>query len=206
MPVARGDRLVGFGPNGIKLASERLLDQLSAQFLSGFNHQGEALGSPLLDPRLHTIGACRVHDQRDEWHAGTWCAEPPQRIEAADPLHGAVLAYGGVPHDHADQGVDHGTDGQLLQHARYGLTGQHSQPPRGLEVRQRGLDLPTLAVPFGEVGHTVDFRVEARGHQGDLAGSAAWAADVVAPLSEPSRRWQGRQRFPGEPRGTGLGC
>ncbi len=56
---------VGSWANGIKLASELLLDQLPAQFLSGFNHQGEALGSPLLDPRLHTIGACRVHDQRD---------------------------------------------------------------------------------------------------------------------------------------------
>jgi hypothetical protein len=56
---------VGSWPNGIKLASERLLDQLPAQLLSGFNHQGEALGSPLLDPRLHTIGARGVHDQRD---------------------------------------------------------------------------------------------------------------------------------------------
>jgi hypothetical protein len=54
----------GQEPNGIKLASERLLDQLPAQLLSGFNHKGEALGSPLLDPRLHTIGARGVHDQR----------------------------------------------------------------------------------------------------------------------------------------------
>jgi hypothetical protein len=63
----------------------------AAQFLSGLNHHGEALGSPLLDPRFHTIGACRVHDQRDSWHAGTWRTEPPQRIEEADPLYGEVL-------------------------------------------------------------------------------------------------------------------
>jgi len=56
-------------------------------------------------------------------------------------------------------------------------------PHRGLEVRQRGLDLPTLAVQFGEVGHTVDVRVEERGHQSDLAGSEAWAAECGrAPL------------------------
>lgn len=63
---------------------------------------------------------------------------------------------------------------------------------------------PTLAVQRGEVGHTGDSRVEERGHQGDLAAAEAWAADVVAHLSEHYRLWQGRQRFPGEPRGTGL--
>jgi hypothetical protein len=68
-----------------------------------------------------------------------------------------------------------------------------------------GLDLPTRAVPLGEGGHTGDFRIEARGHQGDRAGSKAWAADVVADLLEPSRLWQGHQRFPGAPRGTGQG-
>ena len=53
----------GFHLNGIKLASERLLDQLTAQFLSGFNHQGEALGSPLFDPRLHPMGADGIDAQ-----------------------------------------------------------------------------------------------------------------------------------------------
>ena len=53
----------GQEPNGMKLASERLLDQLLAQLLSGFNHQREALGSPLLDPRLHSMRSDRVDDQ-----------------------------------------------------------------------------------------------------------------------------------------------
>jgi hypothetical protein len=149
------------------------------------------------------MGACGVHDQRDSWHAATWRAEPPQRIEAADPLHGEVLEYGGVPHDQADQVVDHGQDGQLLQHARDSFTVQHLHPHRGLEVRQRGLDLPTLAVPFGEVGPTVDVRVEARGHQRELAGAEAWAADVVAHVSEHQGLGQGRSGLPGEPCGTG---
>src|SRR5262245_52835452 len=135
---------LGSCANGMKFVSERMLDQLPAQLLSGCNHQGEARGSPLLDPRLHTIGARGVHAQRDSWQAGTRRAAPPQRIEEAAPLHGAVWEYGGVPHDHADQVVDHGQDGPLLQHARYGFPVPPIHPHRRLEVRQRGLDRPTL--------------------------------------------------------------
>jgi hypothetical protein len=58
-------RNVGSWPNGIKLTFELLLEQLLSQFLPGFDHEREALGAPLLDPRLHTIGTCGVHDQRD---------------------------------------------------------------------------------------------------------------------------------------------
>jgi hypothetical protein len=54
----------GQEPNGIKLASERLLDQLPAQFLSGFNHEREALRSPLFDPRLCPMQADGVDKQR----------------------------------------------------------------------------------------------------------------------------------------------
>src|SRR5262245_6087732 len=43
---------MGEDPNGMKLASELLLDQLPAQVLAGFHHEREALGTPLLDPRL----------------------------------------------------------------------------------------------------------------------------------------------------------
>jgi hypothetical protein len=53
----------GSSANGIKLASERLLDQLPAQFLSGFNHEREALGSPLFDPRLCPMQADGVDKQ-----------------------------------------------------------------------------------------------------------------------------------------------
>ena len=131
----------------MKLAPECVLDQLPAQCLSGLNHPWAALGSPLLDPRLPPIGACGVHAQRYEGHAGTWRAAPPPRSEAADPLHGDVSEGGGVPHDQADPGVPEGQDGQLLQHARSGFTVPHSPPHRGLEVRQRGLDRPALVGP-----------------------------------------------------------
>jgi hypothetical protein len=50
------------GPNGIKFASELLLYQLLTQFLPGFDQKGEALGPPLLDARLHPMGAHGVHD------------------------------------------------------------------------------------------------------------------------------------------------
>jgi len=68
-----------------------------------------------------------------------------------------------------------------------------------VSTRQRWWD------QLSQVGHSIDFCVEERRHEGDLAGSEAWAVDVVAHLSELSGLWQGRQRFPGEPRGTGLG-
>jgi hypothetical protein len=124
----------------MKLAAALVLDQLPAQFVPGFDHEGKALRAPLLDPRLHPMGACGVHDQRYSWHAGTWCAEPPQRIQEADPLHVAVLEHGRVPRDHADEVVDEGKDGSFLQHAWHRLTVQHIHLDGGREVRERGLD------------------------------------------------------------------
>jgi hypothetical protein len=81
----------GQEPNGMKLTSERLLDQLLTQVLAGCDHEREALRSPLLDTRLHTMGACRVDDQRHQRHARTGCAEPPQGVQEADLLHPNVL-------------------------------------------------------------------------------------------------------------------
>jgi hypothetical protein len=50
-------------PNGIKLASELLLESLLTQCLPGFKHQREALGPPLLDAWLNAIGAFKVNNQ-----------------------------------------------------------------------------------------------------------------------------------------------
>jgi hypothetical protein len=48
----------------MKLTSELLLYQrLLTQFLPRFDHEGEALGSPLLDARLHPMRADGVDDQ-----------------------------------------------------------------------------------------------------------------------------------------------
>jgi hypothetical protein len=54
---------VGSWANGMKLASERLLDQLLMQCLPGFDHEREALGAPLLDARLHPMRSEGIHDQ-----------------------------------------------------------------------------------------------------------------------------------------------
>jgi hypothetical protein len=107
--------IVGSYANGMKLTSELLLDQLLTQYVSGCDHAWEALGPPLLDARLHPMGARRVDDQRRSRHTSTGRTEPAQGIQEADPLHGDVLAPGGVPHDHADGGVDDGQDGQFRQ-------------------------------------------------------------------------------------------
>src|SRR5215475_3119281 len=53
----------GSRPNGMKLASELLLDQLPAQVLAGFHHEREALGTPLLDPRLCPMRTLGVDKQ-----------------------------------------------------------------------------------------------------------------------------------------------
>jgi hypothetical protein len=53
----------GSWPDGMNLASERLLDQLPAQFWSGFHHEREALGPPCFDPRLCPMRAEGVDKQ-----------------------------------------------------------------------------------------------------------------------------------------------
>ena len=84
----------GSAANGIKLASERLLDHLLTQFLPGFDHQREALGSPFLDARLHARRSDGVDDQRASRDAGARPAEPPPRLQKADPLHAEALEQG----------------------------------------------------------------------------------------------------------------
>jgi hypothetical protein len=75
----------------MKIASERLLDQRPAQFLSGFNHEREALGSPLFDPRLCPMRADGIDAQGPSRDPSARRAEPPQRIHKADALHAEVL-------------------------------------------------------------------------------------------------------------------
>jgi hypothetical protein len=165
----------GSWPNGLKF---------TAEFLPGFAHQREALRSPCLDPRLHPRRALGIDDEGSQGRPGAWRAEPPQRIAEADPLRAEALKCGGVPHDHADHVVNHGQDGQLLQHARYGLTMPHIHRHDGLKMGASGFDVPGSAVQRSELGHARGLRVEERGHERDLAGAEAWAVDVVAHLSE----------------------
>jgi hypothetical protein len=60
---ALGGVIDGLRPNGIKLTLEFLLYQLLTQCLPGFNHKRKALGPPLLDARLHPMGANRDNHQ-----------------------------------------------------------------------------------------------------------------------------------------------
>jgi hypothetical protein len=78
----------------MKLASELLLDHLLTQRLPGFDHQREALGSPFLDARLHSMRSDGVDDSRASRDAGARPAEPPQRIQNAAPLHAEALEQG----------------------------------------------------------------------------------------------------------------
>jgi hypothetical protein len=78
----------------MKLASARLVEQLLPQFLPGCDHEGEGLGSPFLDTRLHSMRSTGVDDQGFSWDPGARCAEPSQRIHKADLLHADVLKGG----------------------------------------------------------------------------------------------------------------
>ena len=63
MPCGTRFTKSGQEPNGIKLASGLLLDQLLTQCLPGFDHQREALGPPFLDTRLHSMRSDGDDDQ-----------------------------------------------------------------------------------------------------------------------------------------------
>jgi hypothetical protein len=191
-------------PNGMKFASELWRYQLVTEFLSGLDHEGKTLGAPLLDTRLHAMRSAGVDDQRSSWNPGARRAEPPEGIQNADPPHAEVLEQGGVAYDHADQGVADGEHRQFFQHAWHCFAVQHVQLQGRLKIRQRGLDRPAPAGEFGEVSHTVDLRIEQRGHEGNLTGPEARCADTISDLSEYQGRWQGCQGLTGEPRGTGL--
>jgi hypothetical protein len=51
-------------PNGMQLAPELLVYHLLTQCLPGFEHQGEALGPPVLDTRPYSMRSDRIDDQR----------------------------------------------------------------------------------------------------------------------------------------------
>jgi hypothetical protein len=111
------------------------------QFLPGFDHQREALGPPFFDARLHAMQSDGVDDPRASRAPGARPAEPPPRIQNAEPRHADVWAHGGWAQDHTAQVINDGQDGQFLQHAWDRLTVPHLHRPRGLERRQRGLDV-----------------------------------------------------------------
>jgi hypothetical protein len=84
----------GSWPNGMKLASDRMVYQRLTQFLPGFDHTREALGPPFLDARLDSMRADGGDHHRSSRDRGAWRAELPQRIPTADPLHTEVLEPG----------------------------------------------------------------------------------------------------------------
>jgi hypothetical protein len=53
----------GASANGMKFAAERWLNQLLTQFVPRFDHQGEGLGPPFLDARLHSLRSDGVDAQ-----------------------------------------------------------------------------------------------------------------------------------------------
>ena len=93
-PTQLSSIILGSWPNGMKGASERLLDQLLTQFLPGFDHTRAALGPPFLDARFPARRSDRGDDQPSSWDAGARRAEPPQRLQNAQPLPADVVAHG----------------------------------------------------------------------------------------------------------------
>jgi hypothetical protein len=190
----------------MKLTSEFLLSQRLTQCLPGCAHHWAALGPPLLDARLHPVGANRAQQQRHSWPASTRRAEPPQGIQDADPLHGGVSAWRRWPQDHTHEGVAEGDHRQVFPHAWHGVAMAHIPLHGGLQRRASGRDLPASAGPLGKVGHRVDLCSTQRRHQGHWAGAEPRRPEVVPHLPEPERLWEGRDGLPGEPGWPGLRC
>jgi hypothetical protein len=105
---------MGSYANGIKLASELVLDQLLTQFLPGFDYTWAAFGPPFLDARRHSRPSDGVDDPRASRDAGAWPAELPQRIQNADPRHADVVEHGGVAHDQTPEVIDEGEHRHFL--------------------------------------------------------------------------------------------
>jgi len=101
----------------MKLTSELLLEQLLSQFLPGFDHERDALGAPLLEPRLHPIG--RAGFTINAMNGTPVLGAPSHRRASRQLIRSTAMCWSIADgqHDHADQVVDHGKNGQLLQHA-----------------------------------------------------------------------------------------
>ena len=131
---------------------------------------------------------------------GTRRAEPPQGIDEADPLQGHALPLRRCQHDHADQVVDQGKDGQLLEDPDEALTVQHIQAHRLLEVPQIGLDLPAHMVQFGQGVRWIQVDLQEGGDQRHRLRPKAGLGHAVAQFAHAEhRRERGKQlgRHPG---------
>jgi hypothetical protein len=107
---------VSSGPNGSKLAPERLRYQSLTQFLPGCAHQGEGRGSPLLDTRLHPIRA-------DEERLRGRRTQAPIGHPHSPCVHARMDCL------HRGQAVRHAGRGPALQ-AQAGAGLDQPQPPR----------------------------------------------------------------------------
>src|SRR5262252_8287987 len=102
-------------PNGIKLSSNTLLYQNVTGVSTWFCEEWVRLGPTFHGPRLDSPRSVGIDYQRGQGFPGTRRAEPAQGIHEAAPLQSHALPMRRCQHDHADQGVDEGKDGQLLQ-------------------------------------------------------------------------------------------
>ena len=135
-----------FYATGMKLASELVLDPLLTQVLPRLAHQGDTREPPFLDARRHARRSDEVDDPRASRDAGAWPAEPPQRIQNADPRHAEVVTCGGVAHDQTPEVIDEGQHRHCGQHAWHGVAVQHVHRHRGLALRQGGVEV-IIATP-----------------------------------------------------------
>ena len=118
----------------MKLSSNSLLYQGLPCCPTRFCKKRIGLGSTFDRAGLDSVRAVRIDHQWGQGVSRTSGTEPSQGIDEADATEGHALTLRRGQHDHADQVVDQGKDGQLLQDPDETLTVQHIQAHCLLEV------------------------------------------------------------------------
>ena len=150
--------------------------------------------------RLNAARTVGIDDQGGQRFPRTRRAEPPQGIDEADPLQGHALPLRRGQHHHADEVVDEGEDGQLLQDPDEAFAVQHIEAHRLFEVPEIALDLPPRPVEGGQGVRGIQVDVEEGGDQGHRLRPKAGVGDTVTQFTHAEDRRERGKQLGGEPR------
>src|SRR5208337_1969023 len=129
------------------LSRQVLIPQELAQFGPRLLHHWVLLGTPLPHPRLVPPRTPRVDHQLRHLLPLLGAAQPPQRVDEADPIRFDTLTARRLAHRHSHQVVCQGIHRQFLEHAIHCHALQHIHLHRLLQRLQVFLRLPAIMPP-----------------------------------------------------------